>query len=107
MRVEGDKRFVVRKSIPEKFLNRTLLLLILKTRHRKCFCKRCVPENFTNFTAKYLCWSLFLINLQTRRPEAFLKETPKFLRAPVSKYICDPLLLHLQVIHEKDTANEA
>ena len=35
----------------------------------------------------------------------------KFLRAPILKYICEPLLLYLQVslltIHEKDTANEA
>ena len=54
-------------------------------------------------------------------PETFLKtdsntgifpvKFAKFLRAPILKYICEPLLLYLQVIlltiHEKDTANEA
>ena len=30
VRVAGDQRFVVRKNIPEKSLNRLLLLLILK-----------------------------------------------------------------------------
>ena len=27
------------------------------------FVSICVPKNFANFTAKHLCWSLFLINL--------------------------------------------
>ena len=54
--------------------------------------------------------------------EGFLKRDPntcispvkfaKFLRATSVKTICEPLLLHLQVIilftmHEKNTANEA
>ena len=54
-------------------------------------------------------------------PEAFLKRDSntgifpvkfaKFLRAPILKCICEPLLLYLQAIlltiHGKDTANEA
>ena len=53
-------------------------------------------------------------------PETFLKRDSntgifpmkfaKFLRAPILEYICEPLLLYLQVtlltIHEKDTTNE-
>ena len=37
----------------------------------------------------------------------FQVKFPKFLRAPYSKYICESLLLYLQVMNEKDTANEA
>ena len=40
MRAAGDKRFVVRKSISEKSLNIMLLLLILKTNHRRCSVKK-------------------------------------------------------------------
>ena len=35
-----------------------------------------VLEQFTKFTAKYLCWSLFLIKLQFWGPAALLKKTP-------------------------------
>ena len=40
VRVAGDQRFVVRKGIAEKSLNRLLLLLILKSSkfHRKNIC---------------------------------------------------------------------
>ena len=60
------------RGISEKSLNRMLLLLILKTSRRKCSVKM-LPENLANFTGKYLCWSLFLINLHTWGPKAFLK----------------------------------
>ena len=85
------------------------------------FCKKRALENPANFTGKYLCWSLFLINLQAWGPEACLKRDSstcifpakfvKFLRAPSVKTICEPLFLYFQVIlftiHVKDTANEA
>ena len=35
-----------------------------------------VFEQFTKFTAKYLCWSLFLIKLQFWRPATLSKKTP-------------------------------
>ena len=35
-----------------------------------------VFEQFTKFTAKYLCWSLFLIKLQFWGPATLLKKTP-------------------------------
>ena len=40
-------------------------------------------KNFTNFTGKHLCWSLFLTKLQTFRPTTLLKRdfnTGVFLR---------------------------
>ena len=39
--------------------------------------KKGVFRNFTNFTGKHLCWSLFLIELQTFRPAALLKRDSK------------------------------
>ena len=41
--------------------------------HRSCSVKRGVLKNFENFTWKYLCWSLFLIKLQTFKPATLLK----------------------------------
>ena len=35
-----------------------------------------VFQQFTKFTAKYLCWSLFLIKLQFWGPATLLKKTP-------------------------------
>ena len=35
-----------------------------RNNHRRCSVKKGVLENFTNFTGKLLCWSLFLIKLQ-------------------------------------------
>ena len=36
----------------------------LKNSHRQCSVKEGVLKNFSNFTRKHLCWSLFLIKLQ-------------------------------------------
>ena len=38
---------------------------------REAFYKKAVLKNFSIFTGKYLCWSLFLTKLQL-----YLKETP-------------------------------
>ena len=37
------------------------------------FCKKSVLKNFANFIGKYLCWSLFLIKLQTFMTATLLK----------------------------------
>ena len=67
------------------------------------FFKKVVLKNFSNFTAKHLCWSLFLIKLQNLRPATLLKRDfkicfpvkfAKFLRTPTLKNICERLLLH-------------
>ena len=43
----------------------------VQSSHRRCSVKKAVLKNFTNFTGKPLCWSLFLINFQ-----AFRRATP-------------------------------
>ena len=45
----------------ETSLNRLLLLFILKSSHRSCSEEK---EALKSFTAKHLCWNLFLIKLQ-------------------------------------------
>ena len=46
-------------DIAKKYLNRLLLLLILKSSYPRCTVEKGVLKNFTNFTGKHLCWSLF------------------------------------------------
>ena len=46
------------------------------------FCKKAVFKNFEIFTAKHLCWRLFLIH-----------NIVKFLIEPILKNICERLLL--------------
>ena len=58
--------------------------------------KKGVPKNFLNFIGKRLCWSLFLIKLQRLRRRCFPMNTAKFLKTPISKNICERLLLHKQ-----------
>ena len=40
------------------------------------FYKKAVLKNFAIFRVKHLCWSLFLISLQTFRPTTLLKRDP-------------------------------
>ena len=58
-----------------RFLLRTPSKTRLKPQKQplELFCKKGVLRNFANFTGKHLCWSLFLIELQTFRPAALLK----------------------------------
>ena len=44
-----------------------------RSSHWRCSVKKGVLKNFANFTGKYLCWSLFLINLQALRSATLLK----------------------------------
>ena len=41
---------------------------------REVFCKKGVLENFTKFTGKHLCWSLFFNKVAGVRPESILKK---------------------------------
>ena len=44
---------------------------------REVFCKKGVLENFTKFTGKHLCWSLFFNKVAGLGPESlFKKNTP-------------------------------
>ena len=68
----------------------------------KVFCKKGVLENFSSFTGKHLCWSLYLIKLQVFMPATLLKtlqhryfhvKFTKFLRTLILKNICQRLFL--------------
>ena len=68
----------------------------------KVFCKKGVLENFSSFTGKHLCWSLYLIKLQVFRPATLLKRLQhryfpvkftKFLRTLILKNIYQRLFL--------------
>ena len=43
---------------------------IYKSIRRKVFCKKDVAKTFANVTGKHLCWSLFLMKLQSGRTPA-------------------------------------
>ena len=82
--------------------------LNLRSSHWSYSVKRVILEHFANFTGKRLCWSLFLIELQTFRratllkrdsnTDVFLWNLTKFLRTPYLKSANDcfrNLLFHL------------
>ena len=47
--------------------------LNVRSSHRNSSVKKGVFRNFASFTGRQLCWSLFLIELQTFRPAALLE----------------------------------
>ena len=72
-------------------------------------CKKSVLKNFTKFTGKHLCWSLFLIKLKVFRSATLLKRDSntrvffsvkfaKVLRTPSLKNICEQLLLEASTL---------
>ena len=54
------------------FLFKLLFSLHIRSSRPEGFCKISVPKNFPKLTGNYLCWSLFLINLQAK-PATLLK----------------------------------
>ena len=48
----------------KSFENMTLNKMISRSSHQRCPMKKTARKNFTIFTGKYLCRSLFLIKLQ-------------------------------------------
>ena len=58
-----------------------------RSSHQGCSLRKGFLKIFANFTAKHLCQSLFLINLQAFRPR-----TP---RRPILKNICKWLLFSI------------
>ena len=67
---------------------------ILKTRVKpqkqplKLFCKKGVLRKFANFPGRHLCWSLFLIELQTFRPANFIEKRLQHRWFPVEFTKC-------------------
>ena len=68
-------------------MNHRGLLSLFRSSHGRCSLKEGVLKRFANFTAKHLCWGLFLIKLQAQVKFA------KFLRTFILKNICQRLLL--------------
>ena len=46
---------------------------IVRSRNGRSSCSHISIKNFTTFTGKHLCWSLFLIKLQVLKPVSLLK----------------------------------
>ena len=49
------------------------ILCSIQKQPSEVLCKKKCSKKFANFTGKHLCWSLFLIKLQTLRPATLLK----------------------------------
>ena len=67
--------FIVVNVGLELFVKTHMLLYFCnetRSSHQRCFMKA-APENFTIFTRKPLCWSLFLVKLQVFRSAILLK----------------------------------
>ena len=66
----------------------------VKSSYRRCSVKKAVLKNFSIFTGKQLCWSLFLMKLQAwRLHRCFPVNIVKFFRTLILKNICERLLL--------------
>ena len=82
--------------------------IALKSSHQRCSMKKAVLNNLAILIKKYLCWSLFLINLQAynlatlsqrdSNTGVFLWILQKFWK-PVSKDICERLPLTIFAKH--------
>ena len=87
------------------YISQTKKSLNFRSSHQRCSIKKLFLKNFSIFTRKQLCWSLFLIELQAWRPAILLKETPaqqrrcfpvnfaKFSKTPILKKIFEQQLL--------------
>ena len=84
----------------------SLICLLYRSSHWRCYVKQGVLKNFANFTGKHLYWSLFLRKLQALllvtikkrlQHKCFNVKFAKFLRTPILKNICEWLLL--SVLH--------
>ena len=64
---------VAKKKLGEE---RSISYLTVTSSCTQMFFKIGVLENFTNFTGKHLCWSIFFNKVASLRPETLLKETP-------------------------------
>ena len=82
------------KSISWTFLGSLRSELSWNTHFMKCSernISRCILAfiNFPIFTKKYLCWSHFLIQLETGRPATFIKKRPqhKCFHVNITKFL--------------------
>ena len=59
------------------FSKKSFFIIIFRSNHMQMFFKTGVIRNFAIFTEKHLCWSLFLIKLQTLWPATLFQPCPK------------------------------
>ena len=62
--------------------------LNVRSSHRNSSVKKGVFRNFASFTGRQLCWSLFLIELQTFRPANFIEKRLQHRWFPVGFTKC-------------------
>ena len=65
---------VIQKTMSSRKSVEDIRLSFVRSSRFLMFFKRDVLKSFTNFAGKDLCWSLFLIKLQTFRPATLLKK---------------------------------
>ena len=85
----------------------TKINLLYRSSHQRCSLKKVFLKNFTKFTGKHLCWSLFFNKVSGLRPATLLKKRLQQRCFPVNflKFLGTPFLqktsqrLLLFVIH--------
>ena len=86
-----------------RFCKNEVFLAIHNLAKYKSYRLRSILKNFAIVTGKQLCWGLFLINFiqKTLQRRCFHVKIAKFLRPPIFKNICEPLLLEvIRGIHD-------
>ena len=68
------------------------IVVSYRTSHWRCSIKKAVLKNFTIFTGKHLCWSLFS-SLQETPTQVFFYEDCEIFNNTYFENICDRLLL--------------
>ena len=92
-----------------RFCKNEVFLAIHTLAKYKSYRLRSILKNFAIVTGKQLCWGLFLINFiqKTLQRRCFHVKIAKFLRPPIFKNICEPLLLEvIRGIHDPQQISE-
>ena len=92
-----------------RFCKNEAFLAIHNLAKYKSYRLRSILKNFAIVTGKQLCWGLFLINFiqKTLQRRCFHVKIAKFLRPPIFKNICEPLLLEvIRGIHDPQQISE-
>ena len=92
-----------------RFCKNEVFLAIHNLAKYKSYRLRSILKNFAIVTGKQLCWGLFLINFiqKTLQRRCFHVKIAKFLRPPIFKNICEPLLLEvIRGIHDPQQISE-
>ena len=96
-------RMIYYSILLESYRSSSVVLNQYRGSHRRCFMKKSVLRNFTKFTGKHLCQSLFFNKVADLRPATVFKKRlwhkcfpvnfVKFLRTPFLQNTSGRLLL--------------